>query len=139
MRGVLIDYSDALRLVNDEIVKEGPTYVHGLLAAAVAGTGTCANVQYDSEGNLIGSCLVGRALIAAGVDPQRFIDTECVDGDVYDALHSLPELGMTRKAMSFLQAVQSRQDNGSEWGEAVDYAVQSVHGHFDDLDDVDFL
>lgn len=132
MRGVLIDYDDAVRLVNDEIVKEGSDYVYKQVNF------TCANVVKYSDGTIEGSCLVGRALIAAGIAPERFLETDTIDSEVFQVVDNLPELGMTTKAERFLATVQAKQDNGSTWGQAVEAALSVANDAECELDDTRF-
>jgi hypothetical protein len=130
---VYIEYDRALSLVNDEIAKEGPQYTY-----TRDRNGACWNVEYDeSTGEWVGSCLVGRALIAAGVDPERLGYESVRDADVRQVESVLGELKMTEKAMDFLAHVQGSQDIGRMWGEAVTNAVELAF--YDNQDDSLYL
>jgi hypothetical protein len=129
MENVYIEYDRALSLVNDEIAKEGPWYTY-----LRDGGNACYNVEYDDyTDEWVGSCLVGRALIAAGVDPERLGYEGVRDADVRTVADRLREVKFTSKAMSFLAHVQASQDIGRTWGEAVTVAVElAAYVNYDD-------
>lgn len=129
-----IDFNQALRLVNDEIAKVGPKHVYD----EETPVGGCVNVKakYDETAGKVvytGSCIVGRALIAAGYD-ARDLYILAVDSDVQRLEESL-DVEFTDKARSFLSRVQYRQDGGTPWGEAVADAFTMVQGLDFDTDE----
>ncbi|KZM70961.1 hypothetical protein [Nocardia terpenica] len=77
----------------------------------------CVNVERDSTGTLAGSCLIGKAVVALGIDPQAIFDRH--NGD--DAVTLMVTLGIchTRSEAAWLDRAQYEQDNGLGWGLAV--------------------
>lgn len=127
MSKILIDYNEALRLVNDEIAKKGPGFIYGSPNPA-----SCVNTEVVN-GEIVGSCLVGRALIAAGVDAEILHK----EAEIYDVGMTHVKLGdhfaLTEKSLDFLQDVQSYQDNAQEWGVAVANAtLNATENGYDD-------
>jgi hypothetical protein len=131
-----LNYDEAKRLVELEIAKEGSDYVY-LHTEEMAGGRvlSCLNVEMDEGGHIYGSCLVGRALIEAGVDKQAL--HENADADIV-TLNELGIVGLTRKARHFLNHLQFEQDGGMPWGYALEIAVRrsntdsEVYEPFDD-------
>lgn len=119
---VSLNYDEAKRLVEAEIAKEGADYVYRTPNAD--GKGSCVNVVENKWGELVGSCLVGRALVAAGVDPHKMAG-EHEDDDV-DNLRARGVVKLTQKAQFFLSYAQARQDLGATWGVALDRAIRYV-------------
>ena len=121
MAKILIDYARALELVNDEIAKEGPDYVYPKV------DGFCVNTVVQEDGTIVGSCLVGRALIGAGVEASD-LDRFASDSSVESTIEAMADyFQLTTQAAYFLSCVQQSQDTGSPWGEAVENAVRIVH------------
>jgi hypothetical protein len=74
------------------------------------------------------SCIVGHALAKVGID-IGVIETLDIDGGIpaHYLSSKLPEFiedNDEEGSMAFLQEVQSSQDNGSPWGEAVKGALR---------------
>lgn len=120
---VYIDYQTALSLVNDEVAKEGPDFVYEKISNAY-----CANTVELPSGEIVGSCLVGRALIAAGVDPVVLHQVAATLGILGVASKLGDNFKITGKAINFLQYAQAEQDKGRPWGEAVMGAFNYVSG-----------
>lgn len=107
-----------------EIAATKPDYVYGLPL--------CANVD-GPPGNMIGGCIVGRALVELGVAPQRFVDLGIRTAGVFKTLRCLGIFdGSTKSdyteqwsAVSFLLDVQVLQDRRLPWGSAVARADES--------------
>lgn len=77
--------------------------------------GTCV---YIHDGN--GSCIVGQALVNKGIDPEEIERFEGLPADLM-----LSNLGIKEEAdqgQTWLDQVQSYQDTGTPWGEAVEEA-----------------
>lgn len=127
MSKILIDYNEALRLVNDEIAKEGPGFIYGSPNPA-----SCVNTEVVND-EIVGSCLVGRALIAAGVNAERLH----AEAEIYDISMTVIKLEdvftLTEKSLDFLQDVQNYQDDAQEWGVAVERAtLNATENGYDD-------
>ena len=127
---VALNYDEAKRLVEAEIAKEGADYVY----SRPGDVRSCVNVEKDERGALVGSCLVGRALLASGVAPG--VLHEWQDSDIH-GLNCNGVVKLTTKALHFLGMVQSEQDQGISWGRALlraDLHVtdSELYGEFDD-------
>lgn len=117
MENVFINYDRARDLVHAEIMKEGADYVYSAKGALTA----CVNVTLDESGDIVGSCLVGRALLSAGLDPHDLLDH--ADSDIHGLFAVVDTLFLTSKAVAFLSRVQSSQDQGVKWGDAFKVGV----------------
>lgn len=112
-----IDGWDAITLLSNaaaEKTNDNPDYVY---ERPKNGNG-CANLVEDDEGNLVGSCLVGRVYLNLGLKP----DSGWMYGSAsYVAEDTLKPLGVTftRQAMFALVTAQNLQDGGMPWRHAV--------------------
>jgi hypothetical protein len=122
-----IDYAKAVELVEAEIAEKGEDYVYE--------RNFCVNVHQDSEtGEWCGSCLIGRALIRAGIPPETFSEKFCVGSGIHNVVDTmLPILRVTAKAVSFFDFVQRHQDAGTSWGKALEYGKMHVQAYNDTL------
>jgi len=121
MNEVRIDYAKAVDMINQEIAKESPDYVYQIGEIYRS----CSNTTELPDGTVVGSCVVGRALISAGAD-AKFLHKEAQFKDVEGALALLDGFYVTPKAFEFLANVQARQDMGTTWGDATKRAQESV-------------
>lgn len=112
-----IDGWDAITLLTNaaaEKTYDNPDYVY---ERPENGQG-CANLVEDDEGNLVGSCLVGRVYLNLGLKPDR----SWMHGSAaYVAEDNLKPLGITftPQAMFALVTAQNLQDGGMPWRYAV--------------------
>lgn len=121
---VYINYETALRLVNDEIENEGSDYVYNNGDENLS----CVNVVLDEDGEIIGCCLIGRALMAAGVDPEYLMSRKT------DSIHSIVSNGgvrITEKAFRLFSTAQVLQDQGTPWGMAVQRGIETASDYSD--------
>lgn len=133
---VSLNYDEAKRLVEAEIAKEGSDYVY-----MRGGSKPCLNVDYDAGGDLVGSCLVGRALVAAGVEVEILATDAYKDADIIH-LNESGVVKLTHKARRFLGTAQGLQDQGRPWGYALENAIQRVTTDSEitePYDDTDYL
>lgn len=132
MAVVLLDYDDALSLVNDEVAKEGPDYVYPYQF--------CTNIRLvtPTVDEWRGSCLVGRALLAAGVTVDDFL-ASATEAESIDVVQRSGLVKLTRKASLFLSHVQQTQDMGGGWGEAVYQAVAAANYEDINYDDEQYI
>lgn len=76
----------------------------------------CVYVEEDDTGNLVGSCIVGKALVNLGVEPQTLH---------YDMPSRIPgALNLLRRPVNdreryWIDEVQYHQDLGYAWSESV--------------------
>ena len=111
----LIDARRALELLTD-VVEGNEEYRYEYVEDLAEG-GTSCVYQVNGEP----SCLVGHALIRAGV-PMSFLvrmDEELAAAEVMDAYLGA---SVTKGAVKVFDAAQVRQDGGQTWGEALEYA-----------------
>jgi len=115
-----IDYDKALSLVKAEIDKEGVDHVY-----VQPYDDGCHNViLVDDE--YVGSCLIGRCLVVAGLNAEALF-IRAAQKDVSDtALSFEDELHLTDKAETFLSLVQSKQDIGWPWLDALEHALNEM-------------
>lgn len=119
MTVIEIDYDRMLSLLNDAIVEKGYGYADN--------STVCRYVGVNNEP----LCIVGRALVSAGVDPAVFRQCDSDGGSLnissFSALHGhLEDFTFTPEAVSLANRVQIRQDIGLPWGECVATVVAGV-------------
>lgn len=115
-----------------ELAAENPDYIY----QPPKGTIGCKNAEKTADGEWVGSCIVGRALIALGINPRWFEDAGYNGssfGTVFDALQRAwlmePEDVTIEEAdpYLFVQRVQSHQDTGNtRWAECVRIADEKT-------------
>lgn len=105
---VTIDKKQTLALLHDQVEAKGADYVY---PGAVSGN--CLYIDGNEP-----SCIVGYVFVAAGV-PMGDIN-EYVSPDY--ALEYSSGVRFTQQAYDLLAKVQSWQDSGLPWGEAVEKA-----------------
>jgi hypothetical protein len=117
-----------------EIAASSPDYIY--VRPSGKTYGSCYNVHRDEKGNIIPDqgCIIGRGLTALGWVPRP--GTVPVEGQqdpimedktgvttlywtTIGGFEAAPEV---MRKVSWLAAVQSRQDNDATWGQAVYYA-----------------
>lgn len=128
----VIDYDEAVRLVESVMNKEGfgPDYVYQ--NPDPEQPTRCFNV-WNGEG----SCIIGRALIEMGVEPEWFKQTGMRPAqpfsDVSRDLEIEKSIRFTSKAYHFLREIQSCQDTKVPWGQAIRSAKRDVEDLSDDM------
>lgn len=114
MKTNVIEYSDALRALNEAVKTKGYKYQYERQPG-----GACSNVR-DGEPD----CIVGHALVFLGVPVEWFRENDLVCAtavDVCEAINhqdALP-LAFQPDAIDLFVDVQVRQDEGMPWGESV--------------------
>ncbi|QIS06803.1 hypothetical protein F5X71_34840 [Nocardia brasiliensis] len=85
--------------------------------------GDCVNVETDENGVLVGSCIIGKAIVALGISAAE-LDQRGLNR--HDAEHLLRSLGISLGDLeeAWLLEVQRHQDEGHRWG----YAVTAADG-----------
>ncbi len=97
----------------NEIATASPDFIY----EAPDGT-QCVYVETDTNGNRVGSCVVGRALIALGVAPGDIIE----QASSFLALNKLGILTAfedSHETRYWINRVQADQDEGKPWGVAI--------------------
>ncbi|QLF83387.1 hypothetical protein SEA_NICEHOUSE_173 [Rhodococcus phage NiceHouse] len=81
--------------------------------------GTDARCQYVDPDTLEGRCLIGKGAIEAGIDPKVFLDfnRSGVRRHITDILEEADS-----NSTDWLAFAQNRQDQGVDWGVAVQMA-----------------
>lgn len=77
----------------------------------------CVYVEPDEYGSLVGSCLLGRALVELGVptiDLRRLAD--------FHELNLILDLGLPPEVANWATSAQRRQDQQYTWGDAIERA-----------------
>lgn len=126
MEAIVLDLAKAQFLVDQAIKQKGEDYVYPR-----AGGGSCVYVDTVIEhGPEYGeirevptcpSCLVGYALVKAGVDQEWFLEREINDGSASEVLGALRDDGIIMRddeVEEYFSTVQRNQDAGVPWGEA---------------------
>lgn len=115
----MYDKNWVIALAAAEIAVEGQDFIYKYDERAVHEDGTlgaAACSYYEEDGTP--SCLVGRILHNAGlIDPDTFTREGASAGQLVDSLG-----GFTPEARATLNRLQSYQDEGYTWGEALAYA-----------------
>lgn len=114
-----MDYEAALRLVNDEIAKEGENYVYQ--------RSFCTNVELGKDGLWVGSCIVGRVFVAAGIPASAIAISGTGSASIFLlATEFNDRISLTEKAYKFLRTIQDSQDARCAWGTARNEAASFV-------------
>ncbi|WP_280350411.1 hypothetical protein [Nocardia abscessus] len=80
---------------------------------------SCVYVERDHEtGELVGSCLIGCALVDIGVPAERLDYVQMS----FSTLNSVAEFGIPVTVADWAQGAQIEQDRGTTWGESVKIA-----------------
>lgn len=98
--------------------------------------GSCYNVHRRSDGTIVPGCIVGQVVVKKlGVPALElwegsngFIGTARMSaGDLGEWLRSNKGIEFTERAAELLRAVQRKQDGGSEWGDAIAFAMSGAY------------
>lgn len=82
----------------------------------------CQYVERDKHDHLVGSCLLGHALLELGVEPRKL---DVVTMGFIDLEKKL-DLGLPSAVVSWAVTVQDEQDDFKPWGVAVELADAAV-------------
>lgn len=82
----------------------------------------CQYVERDKHDHLVGSCLLGHALLELGVEPRKL---DVVTMGFIDLEKKL-DLGLPSAVVSWALIVQDEQDDFKPWGVAVELADAAV-------------
>lgn len=97
-----------------ELVVANPDFIY----ESPLGEGSCVNV-YEGKG----SCLIGQALFDLGIIDAS-IETDRVNGSgIYSVIRKF-ELDISEPEANWLATVQSCQDCGLAWADAISHAEQ---------------
>jgi len=115
MADTIIDLDRALALLTRVVEVKGEDYVYPNW------NNDCRYADYGPDGERVPGCIVGYALIEAGVPLDDLTELE---GSVRSLVneHVLEEtvgVQLTPAAMRAWQAAQESQDDGSPWGKAL--------------------
>jgi hypothetical protein len=100
------------------IAAESPNYVYQQVQRD--GRSACEYVEYAGD-QLIGSCIVGRALVNLGVDPASLTFSNDFTPTAWGLLRDAGHNSLAGE-IDWIQSVQAGQDQGWAWGEAVQHA-----------------
>ncbi|MFF0498493.1 hypothetical protein ACFYU5_18960 [Nocardia aobensis] len=101
------------------IAAESPDYVYKpVVKPNSLGIGTCEYVERSADGELVGSCIVGRALVNLGVPPEVLTFTDDFTPTAFGLLADL-DFDVRGAEIKWIQRVQSGQDQKMSWGDAV--------------------
>lgn len=106
----------AFQALVKQIAAERPTYRY-----MVEGSDSCTYSPNHVNG-VDSRCIIGEALHRLGIDDEILeeIDNRAgQEGEDVAAAAVLPKLGFSPEVSSWAQQVQTKQDNGMPWGEAV--------------------
>ena len=82
----------------------------------------CQYVERDEHDDLVGSCILGHALLELGVEPRKL---DVVTMGFVD-LEKRLELGLPTAVVTWAVTVQDEQDDFKPWGVAVELADAAV-------------
>lgn len=101
------------------IAAESPDYVYEpVVKPNSLGIGTCEYVERSADGKLIGSCIVGRALVNLGVPPEVLTFTDDFTPTAFGLFEDPDHDGRVAE-INWIQRVQGGQDRKMSWGDAV--------------------
>lgn len=120
-----IDLDAAMDAVRQSVDEKGRDHI-----AQPEYAGGCVYTTWTKDGNAP-SCLVGHALVRLGLDADVFnelgINSDTDAERALEVLHLENYIGsVTGSATEFFIAVQTHQDKGNPWGEALNYALESI-------------
>lgn len=130
-----LNYQQALDLLNRAVEEKGADYVYPEEEKRnwknIPGGAVCS--YYVSNGEARPSCIIGHVIEYLGLRDQFLPIQGQYEGK--SGVSALNALGVriTRRADVLLDTVQSEQDSGHPWGEAVEQAVYQVA--MNDVDD----
>jgi hypothetical protein len=128
---IRMTYKNALELATQAVEEKGEDYVYtderGVRADNLDAIAGCANWHYsnpdDSSSEKVVGCLVGNIMHRAGLNIFKYArgaDASTLIRTAYT------EVTVTDKAHTFLRELQSQQDSGRTWGEALEIAKKRV-------------
>lgn len=101
------------------IAAESPDYVYKpVVKPNSLSLETCEYVERSADGELVGSCIVGRALVNLGVPPEVLTFTSDYTPTAFGLLAD-PDGDGEGTEIIWIQRVQSGQDEKMSWGDAV--------------------
>lgn len=124
-----IDLPKARELLAAAVETQGRDFVYNPSGVAGCQYMPALDTPEDDPRHKTG-CLVGTALSLHGIDVSNLW------GSVYGGLRVAQPGMMTKEAAKYFQVAQTRQDNGSSWGEAFDTAEdRAASGALDGISD----
>lgn len=141
MTDIYIDLPRAVELVLGEIAKKAEGYRYRDGVPADIG---CVNVFTIEDENGVSyepGCLVGSAVISAGVPIMDIVDSGSGGASVWGLFDHLcsfyrgsdRRIGASNSAMTYLRLVQSEQDFGGTWSESHMIALECLLAEFNEL------
>lgn len=127
--------ADALALLVKQRDKRGADFVYRPETVKINDDGTvwrdadqdgCEYVEKDDEGNLVPSCIVGGALVDAGMDPYTLYTVRAPGGGIPTAMQLRNTFNIPDEALKVFQVAQEDSDEGRKWGVAVARAATYV-------------
>lgn len=92
------------------LAAESPDYIYQ------SRNDVCVYVEQDEAGKLVGSCIVGKALVGLGADPEAL---NYPSQEVKGAWAILRYSDGTPQQQNWIDWVQGRQDSGHTWSQSV--------------------
>ncbi|MFI2909437.1 hypothetical protein ACG2OD_14425 [Streptomyces sp. PDY-4] len=105
-----------------EIVSESPDKVYEAPESMADEYGGCFYVHNNDDGTKSAGCIVGQVLHRLGVSLEDLSKGETYSANAAVALAGVQ--GVSEDVVYFLRMVQSRQDRGTPWGEALQFAEE---------------
>ncbi|MGW1739993.1 hypothetical protein ACWCPQ_14405 [Nocardia sp. NPDC001965] len=96
------------------LAAENPNFVYQKPEGSIF----CVYVEQDSDGNKVGSCILGQAMINLGVPAEKLVGSGGFAGLALDLL----DMEISEKVRWWAVAVQGKQDKEIPWGRAVEIA-----------------
>lgn len=132
----MYDYETVKGWAERAITERGSGYVYPRVGIR---NGGCVYVEQVYEGGLHPSCIIGVMLFNAGLLPMEtfYRDTTLNASRIGFLLTSagggnaLGDAMFTRKAIRFMSILQSRQDQGKTWGDALAGAMEAIENQTD--------
>jgi len=123
-----IDLPRAVELVLGEIAKEAPGFKYLDTPVFCGKYYECVNVD-KFDGTWVPLCLIGRALVSAGVDVEDFRGGAIAMAAWNTTSRVLQDCGVinvTSSASEYFREAQCQQDDGKSWSAAHSAALQRV-------------
>lgn len=114
-----ITLDDIVRRIT-ELATENPDHVYQMDRA-----GRCANVHESERGGWEPGCIVGKALIDLGVEPEWFVRNALVESGIVTVVRRMGLNYSRNPQLNFIVDVQDYQDEHNSWGHALKKAQRN--------------
>ncbi|MER5754394.1 hypothetical protein [Streptomyces sp. NPDC002088] len=124
---IALSLEETKELLARAVEEKGRDYVYKQVQVDSDGSTLCA---YFDPATKCPSCMVGHVLAYKGLTFDRLVN-EDGDRNTFASVEALSDLGVIsidNPTLALLTVVQTEQDGGMTWGDAVDEALETYEG-----------